>query len=404
MNCNKCGSPLSFDATICPVCGTNVFNQPMNMNQNMISNQNMSQPISNNNINQNVQTNMNNQPVSTNGLQIGVFNQNNVNNAPLINPNMMQNQNIATDDIFSSPKVSVNSVPNNLNNFGMMNNNMGMQNKNMNIQQPMNNMGNSVQPNFNNSNKKSNVNFKILIVGVVVLLLIVAGFFSYNYFQNVQEKRENLEKEEMRKEVEDNIDDYEEQRKEKAEQMRENVTLAEDNKLYDGSLLFTYENNNNMVVAVEFEIEFYDSENNFLGTAKEYAYPAPYSKFLIKISKFRVKEGYTNYKVNLTVSDYDLVPIDIDTNKFMISDNGEAILVQYNNTSEDPIDNLELCILYYDTNNIVGAECSSVKDIASGANANYEFEYYYANSYEGLKFDTYKFAVSAYNKSRKNDL
>jgi flagellar basal body-associated protein FliL len=239
--------------------------------------------------------------------------------------------------------VSVNSTyPNQ-----QMNQNSMMRNQNM-----MNQPNNNRPANYNYSNNNgSNSNapkfdLKIIITVFIILILVVGGIFSFQYFQNLGDKREELENEEIRKEVEDNIEDSEEKRQQKAEQMKKNINLAEDHVLYDGSLLFTYENNNNAVVAVELEIEFYDSENNFLGTAKEYAYPAPFSKFLIKFNVLKLKEGYASYEIKLNVSDYDLKPVSIDTSKFIINDTGQSILVQYPNTGTEKIDNLELCILY----------------------------------------------------------
>lgn len=392
MNCKKCGYILSNADRTCPVCGTASSNDLVLPNPQNMTGQ---------------QVNAGTNGVSANGLQLGAFTRNNNKPTPLMNPNSINKNAIPTDDIFSSPKVSVNQVyPNQqqpmMNNQQMMNNNRPM----MNQQQPMNqNMFNNSQMNFNYSNnsnnndKKSNsFNPKILITVCLAIVLVVGGIFSFRYFQSLDDKRKDLENEEIRKEVEDNIEDYEEQRREKAEQMKKNITLAEDHVLYDGSLLFTYENNNNTVAAVELEIEFYDSDNNFLGTAKEYAYPAPFSKFLIKFNVLKLKPGYASYKMNLTVSDYELQPVEIDTSKFVINDNGEAILVQYPNNSNNNIDNLELCILYYKQDKIVGAECSSVTKILPNTNANFEYEYFYAYNYEGMDFDTYRFAVSAYNK------
>lgn len=386
MNCSKCGFPLEKDTSICPVCGTSAPNQ--------IS------PISN----QNNLMNSNNQGgVSTNGLQLGDFNQNNSVNVPLMNPSKMNPQNTSTDGLFSSPKVNVNQNPVNGMQSSMFNqnNNQGMMNN-----QPLNNgygMMNQQNNNSYDNQKSSNkINIRLIVMGCAALVLVIVGVFSFKYFQDVQIKREALEQEEIRKEVEDSIIDYEKQREEKAEKMKNNIILAEENVLYDGSLLFTYENNNNVVSVVEFEIEFFDETGNSLGKAKDYAYPAPYSKFLIKVNNYNVKEGYAKYEISLKVNDFDLIPLTIDTSKFLISDNGEAIEVKYNNDDSYTIDNLELCILYYSGEKIVGAECSSKADIIPGTSAEYEFEYYYANKYEGLIFDTYKFAVSAYNKAKSD--
>lgn len=392
MNCIKCGYMLSNSDRTCPMCGTFA---PNNL---AVPNMQVGNQPQNNNVDNSV---------SANGLQLGAFTRKNNNQqTPLMNPSMINKTNIPTDDIFSSPKVSVNQVyPTQqpmMNNQrmmpqqSMMNQNMYNNNNNnqMNVNYSNNNYSN------NNSNKDKDVKFnpKILVTVCLVIVLVVGGIFSFQYFQDLEDKREKLENEEIRKEVEDNIEDSEEQRRQRAEQMKKNITLAEDNILYDGSLLFTYENNNNTVVAVELEIEFYDADNNFLGTAKEYAYPAPFSKFLIKFNVLKLKAGYASYEINLNVSDYNLQPVEIDTSKFVINDTGEAILVQYPNTSTDTIDNLELCILYYSQEKIVGAECSSVTKIIPNTNANFEYEYFYANNYEGMIFDTYRFAVSAYNK------
>ncbi len=381
MRCTKCGFHVDDDATTCRICGTAVNNAPPLQNNNGVPNIMSPNPME-----------QNNQPMnSNNGFQIEAFSkQQKVNNS--FDPsNIMNTQNMPSNDLFSSPKVVAGQG------------NMQQIDPNPQIyQQPMY----QPQSNYDNQTRENNGGFKfnmnILIVVCAVIFLGFVGVFSFKYFEKIEAEKKLKQEQELQKEVESNITDYEEQQKKKMELMKKNVTLAEENKLYDGSILFTYENNNNLVVSVALEIEFYDANNQFLGSVKEYAYPAPYSKFLVKIGALSVKQGYTSYKVNLTVNDYDLIPVTIDTNKIMINDNGEAILVQYNNSTGDTIDNMELCILYYNGEKINGAECSSVQSTPAGNNANFEFEYYYANKNEGLIFDTYRFAVSAYNKP-KND-
>ena len=160
MNCNKCGSPLSLDATVCPVCGSSVFNQQASETSTMVNNQGVIQPISNNNLNQQ-------SPVSSNGLQIGVFNQKATSQAPLINPSMMNQQNIPTDNVFSSPKVSVNQPIN-------INTNHGMGTSQIN--QPINQQPSD---NFLGDGMKSSpkMNTKLVVIACAILVLGIVVFF-----------------------------------------------------------------------------------------------------------------------------------------------------------------------------------------------------------------------------------
>ncbi len=377
MRCAKCGFHVDDNATTCRICGTAV--KPASPLQNNNGVPNLMAP-------DNSMSPMN----ANNGFQMEAFNQQKDKNK--FDPkDLMNTQNMSDNDLFSSPKVVAGQ--------GMVSQN------NMNIpayEQPMYQQQDYSNQYTANNNGGFKVNMKFVIIACALVFLVFVGFFSFKYFEKLENEKKLKQEQELQKEVESNITDYEEQQKKKMELMKKNVTLAEENKLYDGSILFTYENNNNLVVSVALEIEFYDANNQFLGSVKEYAYPAPYSKFLVKIGALSVKEGYASYKVNLTVNDYELVPVTIDTNKIMINDNGEAILVQYNNSTGNDIDNIELCILYYNGEKINGAECSSVQNTPAGNNANFEFEYYYANKNGGLIFDTYRFAVSAYNKP-KND-
>ncbi|MGN1370954.1 MAG: hypothetical protein ACI4XM_01550 [Candidatus Coprovivens sp.] len=390
MKCYMCGSQLSPTDSICSVCGAKVLETPIS---NASENKKVDFPILNNN-NQNNEVNYNSN-VSTNGFQMDDFSHNKNKKISSINSNFFDKQDFNAEDFFSSPKVSIGYNKSNVQNVSK--NSFS----NQNYVQPSINYNNQSSKNEYKEKKTFKINWKLVVVFLAFLIIAGVGFFSFDYFQKIQEKRKSLEQEEIRKEVEDSIIDYEKQREEKAQQMKENIDLASENVLYDGSLLFTYENNNNVVSAVEFIISFYDDNDELLGSVKEYAYPAPYTKFLIKINKYNIVDGYKRYEVDIKVNDYELIPVEIDTNKFVINDTGEAISVSYIDENDD-IDHLELCILYYSNESIVGAECISNNDVSAGNIAKFDFEYYYANKYEGLLFDTYRFAVSAYNKV-KND-
>ena len=276
MKCYMCGSQLSPTDSICSVCGAKILDTPIS---NTSESQKMDFPILNKNNNKN---NDSNNVVSANGFQFYDFNRSKSKNISLIDSNMLNKSTFNTEDYFSSPKVSVGyNQGNNVQNVSKNSfSNQSYVQPSINYNNNQNNQNNKREYRERNSLK---INWKFVVVFFALLIIAGVGFISFDYFQKIQEKRKNLEQEEIRKEVEDSITDYEKQREEKAQQMKENINLASENVLYDGSLLFTYENNNNVVSAVEFIISFYDDNDELLGSVKEYAYPAPYTKFLIKI-------------------------------------------------------------------------------------------------------------------------
>ena len=151
-------------------------------------------------------------------------------------------------------------------------------------------------------------------------------------------------------------------------------------------------NTNNGINDIEIEVEFYDKDDNFLGSSNEDL------ESVTKNSEFAVElygspENYDHYKVFVEVEESDDYSY-TDKLKATSNDTGEKIVGQIKNTTDDEIEYIEIAIVYYKDKKVVGHSDTLESAVKPGRTANFEFEYPYDNSYDDVEFDTYKVFIN----------
>lgn len=159
-----------------------------------------------------------------------------------------------------------------------------------------------------------------------------------------------------------------------------------------GKLVVIAKNENDTAVDLEVEVEFYDSDNNIVGSASEDFYGVG-ADGKAAIELYETPEKFSKYKIftdavqTTTVSYYDKV-------KLSHNNNGEQIAVQVTNESKEEIQAMEVCVVYYRDGKIVGADTGSESDIKPGRSGNFNIDYPYSKSYDDVRFDKYKVFVN----------
>lgn len=240
-------------------------------------------------------------------------------------------------------------------------------------------------------------------VGMIMMLLFfvalaVGGYTLYNKMQDkplyepeVEEKVDNDDKEndtEVEKPVEEEKDNY-----------LDNVKFIEEVKLFDGSIMLLYKNNNTELVNVDLKIEFYGKDGTLLGDANDNSFASARGEFYFIISSNSVRKGYDNYKTNLTVTPGEgLTRLDLLISDFVIRDSGSKFSIQYPNKTNQSIDSLKMCVTYYNVNDVVQISCSTKKNIEATGTASFEFEYGSMKT-KGMVYTNYVLSFDAYTSS-----
>ena len=80
------------------------------------------------------------------------------------------------------------------------------------------------------------------------------------------------------------------------------------------------------------------------------------------------------------------------------NNNGENIVVQVKNNSEETIEFMTVSVVYYKQGNVVGIADGITSDIKSGRAGNFNIHYPFDAAYEDIEFDNYKvFVTEAYS-------
>lgn len=157
-------------------------------------------------------------------------------------------------------------------------------------------------------------------------------------------------------------------------------------------LIVTAKNENKAIIDMEIEVEFYDGDGIIVGSASEDFYGVG-SGGEVAIELYDTPEKFDSYKVfadaepTTCTSYYDKV-------KLNHNDSGEQVAVQLTNESEDEIQALEICVVYYREGKIVGAVDSSESDVKAGRSANFNVDYPVSKNYENVRFDKYKVFIN----------
>ena len=165
-------------------------------------------------------------------------------------------------------------------------------------------------------------------------------------------------------------------------------------KTLDDTNVIIGQNNNEGSSLIEIEVEFYDKENNFLGSSSDVNLTKG-SEFAVEL--YNSPKTYDHYKAFFDIKKSDYILFDNQL-KVTSNDTGDRIVSQINNTTNDEIDYIDASIVYYKDNKVVGYDSSVAGDTKPGRSANFSFYKPYDNNYDDIDFDTYKIFINeAYN-------
>lgn len=160
----------------------------------------------------------------------------------------------------------------------------------------------------------------------------------------------------------------------------------------DGKLIVLVNNNNDVAVDLEIEVEFYDENGIIVGSDDQYV-EAVNKNAEVAIEMYLTPESFDNYKIYVDAeqSSYNTYFNDIE---LVHNNNGEEIVVQIKNNSQDTIDTISAAVVYYQGDEIVGIDDDLEIDIQPGRSANLTMYYPTDNNYDDVAFDSYKVFIN----------
>lgn len=159
-----------------------------------------------------------------------------------------------------------------------------------------------------------------------------------------------------------------------------------------GKLVVFVKNDNDVAIDIEIEVEFYDAENVIVGSDSD-SWHAIGNNSEIATEMWNTPENFDNYKIYVDVEQTEETSY-YDQLEVTHNNNGEEIVVQVKNNSQDVIEYINVSVVYYQGDKVVGIDDSSDSDIKSGRSANFNLMFPYDKKYNDVNFDNYKVFVN----------
>lgn len=177
--------------------------------------------------------------------------------------------------------------------------------------------------------------------------------------------------------------------------LEKNITTSAEVSKRDRLIVFV-KNDNKVAVDMNVEVEFYDKDNNIVGSDTK-TLTAVGKNAEVAIEMWDTPESFDNYKIYVDVEN-TREKCYFDDLEVKHNDTGEQVAVQIKNNSEDTIEYVSATIVYYQNNKVVGYDDDMESDVKAGRSANFNFDYPYDNNYDDVKYDSYKvFIAEAYS-------
>lgn len=173
----------------------------------------------------------------------------------------------------------------------------------------------------------------------------------------------------------------------------------------DKILLFLT-NDNQETVDIEIKIEYYNDKDKKIGSDED-IYSAILHKKEIALS-FMIYEEYKYFKVYLNTKESSYISLE---NHLGISerqdDENMKMVFNIKNNSDKKIDYLELTIIYYKNDEIIGVESEFGAAIKPNSQGKITLSYPLNDNFQALDFDNYKLYINeacAYNKEIQDEV
>lgn len=159
-----------------------------------------------------------------------------------------------------------------------------------------------------------------------------------------------------------------------------------------GKLVVFAKNNNKVNIDLTIEVEFYDENGTLVGSDKEYlSSVGAGSEVAVEMyetpSSFSKYDIYTDAKVE-TITKSFVNDLEISHNKT------ENVVAQVKNNSDEVISAMEVAIVYYQGEKVVGFDYGYESDVKPGRSGNFNFSNPYNNNYDDISYDNYKIFIN----------
>lgn len=159
-----------------------------------------------------------------------------------------------------------------------------------------------------------------------------------------------------------------------------------------GKLVVFVTNGNEIAVDMEIEVEFYDAAGTIVGSGDEDLQAVgPNAETAVQI--WSTPSTFDNYKIYVDVeaSSDDSY---FDQVELIHNNTGESIAVQVKNNSQETIQFVEVSVVYYQADRVVGFDSGLESDINPERSANFTLGYPYNAEYSEVAFDSYKVFIN----------
>lgn len=183
------------------------------------------------------------------------------------------------------------------------------------------------------------------------------------------------------------------------DKLSEKITM--ESSIINDSLLLFITNNNKTTIDMDIKVEFYNKKDKVVSTEEDIYSAIKDKKELVVI--FDIYKEYEYYKVFIEseksafISYEDKINITEENN----IDNNQ-INFKITNNAEEAIEYLELAIIYYKENKIVGYDYNFVTNFKKSGTTSIDFSYPYNANYDLVEYDNYKLFINeacTYNRN-----
>lgn len=162
-----------------------------------------------------------------------------------------------------------------------------------------------------------------------------------------------------------------------------------------GNLIAFVKNNNDIPVDIDVEAEFYDKDGMIVGSSSYNYYDVVGADTEVAIEFWNTPDEFDNYKiyVDASIISYYYKSY-VDSVELIHNNTGKNIVVQVKNNSGVELDKVEVAVVYYSGDVVVGYNSGSSYDVKTDRSANITLSYPYNRNYKNVYFDSYKVFIN----------
>ena len=159
-----------------------------------------------------------------------------------------------------------------------------------------------------------------------------------------------------------------------------------------GKLIVFAKNNNKVDIDLTIEVEFYDENGTLVGSDKQSLYSVGAGSE-VAVEMYETPSSFAKYDIytdatGQTISKSFIKDLEISHNKT------ENVVAQVKNNSNETISAMEVAVVYYQGDKVVGYDYGLESDIKPGRSGNFNFSNPYNNNYDDISYDNYKIFVN----------